>query len=310
MKEETRSFYEVVVQKTVERIVRGLDEALDLVELARMAGLSPLHFHRIFRGIVGETPLELHRRLRLERAALRLVSTESTIASVAFEAGYETHESFTRAFREAYAASPREFRERAAQPGSRCAPGGLRYELAARCGVHFAERGDAVVRLVMSQGGTVMEVVIEIVPEQRVGAVPHVGPYNEISKAFQRLGEIAARSGLMRESAPAMVAVYHDDPEATPSGELRSDAGVVVPRDVELPKELKELRLTAGRYARYTHVGPYAQLGDAWANFMGGWLPKSGYRAADGLCYELYRNSPMTAQPHDLRTDLYIPLAD
>ena len=116
MKENTLLFYERVVRAAAQCIVDSMDEALDLAELAELAeraALSPLHFHRIFRGMLGETPLELHRRLRLERAAWRLRTAGARVTHVAFEAGYETHESFTRAFRDAYGTSPSEFRERA-----------------------------------------------------------------------------------------------------------------------------------------------------------------------------------------------------
>ena len=63
MKPETRSFYELAVQRAIERVVSDLDQTLDLQGLARAAALSPFHFHRVFRGLVGETPLELLRRL-------------------------------------------------------------------------------------------------------------------------------------------------------------------------------------------------------------------------------------------------------
>lgn len=69
MKPETRSFYEQAVQRTIDVVVANLDEALDLETLASAAAMSPFHFHRMFRGMVGETPLELARRLRMERAA-------------------------------------------------------------------------------------------------------------------------------------------------------------------------------------------------------------------------------------------------
>jgi len=82
VKAETQSFYEVAVRKAVERVLGGLDEALDLQRLAREAALSPFHFHRIFRGMLGETPLELHRRLRLERAALCLRDQNTPVTSV------------------------------------------------------------------------------------------------------------------------------------------------------------------------------------------------------------------------------------
>lgn len=79
------------MQTALARVVASLDEALDLGRLAREAALSPFHFHRIFRGMVGETPLELQRRLRLERAAFQLFAPGTSVTSIAFDAGYESH---------------------------------------------------------------------------------------------------------------------------------------------------------------------------------------------------------------------------
>src|SRR5262249_45627070 len=111
MKPATYSFYTQAVQRVIEHIVARLDEALDLESLSSEACLSPFHFHRVFRGMVGETPLELIRRLRMERAAWQLTHTDCSVTEAAFDAGYETH------------------RE---QP---------RIELAATCGVHFDPSG-------------------------------------------------------------------------------------------------------------------------------------------------------------------------
>ena len=113
-----RSDYADRVAHAVRDISAGLDRALDLRSLAKTAALSPLHFHRIFRGLVGETPLELHRRLRLERAAWCLLEGEAPVTQIAFDAGYETHESFTRAFRASYDASPSEFRAAISSPSA------------------------------------------------------------------------------------------------------------------------------------------------------------------------------------------------
>jgi AraC family transcriptional regulator len=151
-------------------------------------------------------------------------------------------------------------------------------------------------------------VQIESLPEQRVFAVSHVGPYNTIPKAFARLGEIAGPLGLFTRPGALMVAIYYDDPEQTPAAELRSEAGVVVSAQAQLPGELHELRIPAGRYARTTHRGPYERLGDTWATLMGRWLPESGERLGSGMMYEVYRNTPMTAKPSDLLTDLYVSL--
>jgi len=99
MKPGTLSFYEHAVRNAIHAVTGDLDRALDVHALARSAALSPFHFHRVFRGVVGETPIELHRRLRLERVAWCLRHQETSVVEIAFAAGYENHESFTRAFR-------------------------------------------------------------------------------------------------------------------------------------------------------------------------------------------------------------------
>jgi AraC family transcriptional regulator len=153
-----------------------------------------------------------------------------------------------------------------------------------------------------------MKVEIEDNPGLRVAALTHVGPYNMIGETCGRLGGIVGPAGLLAHACALMVAIYQDDPEATPASELRSEAGIVVPEGVTLPAALHEVRLPAGRYARTTHVGPYDKLGDAWARLMGSWLPDSGERVAHGICYEAYRKMDH-ANPAGLETDLYVALA-
>lgn len=298
MKPDTRSFYARAVQSAIEHVARHLDDALELEALARLACLSPFHFHRVFRGMVGETPLELTRRLRLERAAWRLRDKARAVTEIAFDAGYETHEAFTRAFRSSYSTSPSGFRLRKYP----------RIEIAAPCGVHYS--ADGVVRqfIARDSGGLTMEVDIKNMPELRVGTVRHVGPYNQIPKAFEQLGAVAGPSGLLQK-AKGMIAIYHDDPETTPQDQLRSDAALVVPEDVKLPDGLIEQHIAAGRYAHTVHIGPYEQLGDTWARLLGEWVPASGNRIGDGVSYEVYSNTPAQVPKEQLRTELYVPLA-
>ena len=304
MRTETRSFYEAAVLRAVARITASLDEALDLGELARGAELSPFHFHRIFRGMVGETPLEMHRRLRLERAASQLLDSTKSVTAIAFDAGYDTHEAFTRAFRDAYGSSPTAFRL-SAEEREGCVRR-TQITLAARSSIHFSSSIN-VQEVRFAKGESTMNVTVEEMPSLRVATVHHVGPYNRISEAFQRLGDIAGPAGLLRPNA-MMLAIYFDDPETTPAEQLRSDAGVTVADDAHLPAEVVEKRLPSGRYARATHIGPYATLGDTWARMMGEWLPSSGNRVGKGPTYEVYRNTPANTPPEQLRTDLYIPI--
>jgi AraC family transcriptional regulator len=290
------------------QVVAELDRALDLQALARSAALSPFHFHRVFRGAIGETPLELHRRLRMERAAWSLVQEDVPVTAIAFAAGYETHESFTRAFRIYYQCSPSEFRQSRAPDGPVCLKP-FQIELPSRSGIHFEPHRAAAISIHFIEGEQVMNVEIKEMQELRVATRRHVGPYNRISEAFVRLGEIAGPAGLLNQR-PTMLAIYHDDPETTPASELRSDAAVVVSDEAKLPGELGEQRVPGGRYACTTHIGPYEQLGDVWGRFMGEWLPRSGERLnSDGVTYEIYRNTPAEVPKEKLETELYIPLA-
>ena len=249
--------------------------------------------------MTGETPLELRRRLCLERAAWRLARDGTAVTEIAFDAGYETHEAFTRAFRAAFGTSPSGFRQRKHR----------RIELAATCGVHYHAGGHVPAFVPRDSGGQAMDVEIKQLPSMRVGTVHHVGPYNQIPQAFERLGALAGPAGLLEQPGAMMVALYHDDPESTPVEELRADAGIVVPDKVRLPAGLDEQKIPAGRYASTAHVGPYEQLPDVWARLMGEWLPASGHRVGEGPSFEVYRNTPLTAPKEKLITELYVPIA-
>jgi AraC family transcriptional regulator len=164
--------------------------------------------------------------------------------------------------------------------------------------------------LTLTTGGITMDVTIETLPARRLATVRHLGPYPQIAEAFHRLGTIAAERGLYAHVDPPMLALYHDDPETTLPAELRSDAALVVRDGVELPIGLSEKTLPAGRYAKGSHRGAYSGLGDAWARFMGEWLPRSGFRVGAGPSYEVYVTDPRTTATEDLVTDLHVPLAD
>jgi AraC family transcriptional regulator len=323
VKSSTLSFYETAVRRALLRIVAQLDEALDLPSLAREAALSPLHFHRVFRGMVGETPLELHRRLRLERAAFELTTGDAPVTRIAFDAGYETHEAFTRAFRLAFACSPSELRKAAQaanDPNADSALAAPRRHITARVGVHFdpayvalkndpaAAAASVLPASTFLPGVSLMNVEIRELPALRLATVTHRGPYPQISQAFAKLAELAGPAGLFTAPDITMIALYHDDPETTPPDELRSEAALTIAEHAVLPAGLGEARIAAGSYATTTHVGPYNALGDVWARLMGDWLPRSGKRLGPGTSFEIYRNTPADVAPESLVTELYLPI--
>jgi AraC family transcriptional regulator len=101
------------VSEALRRIEAKADEPLRLAALARQAGMSPYHFLRVFRALIGMTPHQYVLRTRLHRAALRLRGSDEPIAAIAYEAGFNDLSTFNRRFRRVMGASPSEWRLRA-----------------------------------------------------------------------------------------------------------------------------------------------------------------------------------------------------
>lgn len=151
-----------------------------------------------------------------------------------------------------------------------------------------------------------MDVTIVNQPDLRIAGIRHIGPYQEIGRDFGRLG------GLLKGPPPAgsqMIALYHDDPEVTPSDKLRSDAALSLPGKAPSPSGLIEQHIPAGRYAKAIHKGGYEGLPAAWAALKNEWLPKSGHKMGHPS-YEIYLNNPMTTEKAELLTEIYLRLGD
>jgi AraC family transcriptional regulator len=96
----------------VMRYIRShIHEPLDRETLARVAGFSIPHFHRVFTAHVGESAISHIRRLRLERSARKLRMGAVDITEVALAAGYDSHAAFSKAFKQQFGLSPSEFRQ-------------------------------------------------------------------------------------------------------------------------------------------------------------------------------------------------------
>jgi AraC family transcriptional regulator len=119
-------------------------------DLAARMYLSRFHFDRIVCAVAGESPARFRRRVLLERGAYRLVTSDLNVLDVAVEAGYSSHEAFTRAFQRAYGTPPSAWR---------AAP--KRFQLSAPNGVHFHPPGS--LRLPARTKVTAMDLLTKMV---------------------------------------------------------------------------------------------------------------------------------------------------
>jgi AraC family transcriptional regulator len=79
---------------------------IDYAEAAKIACCSTFHFQRVFMVVLGNTPAEYIRRRRLTLAARELASTDAKVIDLALKYGYDSPDSFTRAFRNVHGITP------------------------------------------------------------------------------------------------------------------------------------------------------------------------------------------------------------
>jgi AraC family transcriptional regulator len=103
--------YSDCIEDVMRYIREHIAEPLDRETLADITGFSVPHFHRVFTAHVGESAIGYIRRVRLERAGRKLRMGAVDITEVALAAGYDSHSSFSKAFKQQFGLSPSEFRQ-------------------------------------------------------------------------------------------------------------------------------------------------------------------------------------------------------
>jgi len=295
MRQGTREDYENRILRVQLYIQNHLDNELSLDELANVACFSPFHFHRIFRGMVGESVKEYVRRNRLKRAAMELVYSRRPVTQIAFDSGYETHESFTRAFRGMFDVPPKKFREN------------HKIEFNQLSGARESKFETLITQTGDDSMKEKTEVKIEKFPAKTVAFVRHVGPYNQCHAAWQKLCSNKGVASLLGRDS-LFIGICYDDPDDTDADKIRYDACVQVGDDFSPNDGIAKQQIEGGDFAVMIHKGSYDNLHLSYKWLYGQWLPSSGREPKYGPSLEIYRNSPDNTPPEELITDICIPL--
>jgi AraC family transcriptional regulator len=228
---------------------------------------------------------------------MRLKYGDMPVTDIAFEAGYETHEAFTRAFKTAHGMSPSVYRSRT----------GNFPPLEAITRVHYREGKDIDDFEPVEPGGESMEVKIEKLKPMRVAFVRHVGPYKECGTAWDKL---CARLGKQGRLGPdtKYIGLCYDDPDVTPPEKIRYDACATVDGDFEASGDIGVTTIGGGEFAVTTHLGPYENLSDTYAELMGRQIPRLGRECRHSPSLEFYLTGPENSDAEDYVTDVYAPL--
>ena len=264
-----------------------LDGDLSLRTLAAVSHVSPFHFHRTFRALVGETVKGYVQRVRLERAAIRLLLHRDAVYGVALDAGFRNHETFCRAFKKRFGVSPRSYRRRIPRGRSD------------KPHEHAIDESTRGFKLSKTR-------VVELA-ETHLACLRHVGPYEKVPPGnWDRLTAWARRSGV--PGPLVLFGIAHDAPGITAASKLRFDAGLRIPRPMNLRGSIACQSLSAGPFSLTTHLGHFRTLARAYQTIFARLSRLSGYDVLGLPAVEVYRTTTINPESEINETDIYIPL--
>lgn len=280
---------------TIDVLVQEIDERLDehptLADLSRRSGYSPFHLHRSFTTIVGETPKQHILRVCMERAAYLAAITDESILRIALDVGFQSHATFTRAFRRHFHCSPVAYRAAA------------RHAQQERLQRNATFAGD---------GCRLSAVQPVVLPPTRLLSARHIGAYADLRMApFHDDDQIWsplvdwARSERIAYERTAWVMCL-DDPTVTEGPRQRLDACIPLLTASTRHGRFAIREFTGGPYAGVEHVGPYDTIIQAYRH-AADWIRRSETHTFDlGPPVQIFRHVDRNPDHH--RTEVFLPL--
>lgn len=277
--------YQRRMQVVFDYIENHLDDSLCLETLSQQANFSPFHFHRQFRAFTGYPVYKMIQLIRLKRASKELVfSTEKSITNIAYDAGFENAESFSRAFKAVLQQTPSAFK---ANPDWES--------------WHLLLPNNTI-----SRSGT-MQVNLINFPETRVAALEHHGPEHLVYNTAQKFIEWRKTNGIKPDHGDTF-AIHYSDPASTLPEDYRLDICVSVEKPVaENPQGVMNKTIPAGRCAVVRHLGSREYIPAADYLYRE-WLPESGEELRDYPPFFHYINVGPDVKDQDMITDIYLPI--
>lgn len=286
MKEGSISFYKEAINRAIAFVERNLNQPIYLDDIATEAHLSKFHFHRIFKGLTGETASEYLIRLRIEKAALLLATSNYAVSDIAFTCGFNSIEHFSRTFSKSFGISPTDYRERKNENQKQ------------KLGTIKSENMNTL-QLAVPE--------IKNIDPIKVAYIRHMDAYNEVGKVWEWIIKFGYRKFLVGFKVKT-IGIVHDSPEITDEQHIRYDACIAIRKEIKPEGEIGYKLINGGKYAVFRYKGAYQKLGEAYDYIYAQWLTSSQYKLANEPAFEMYLNSPNKEKSENLLTDIYIPI--
>jgi AraC family transcriptional regulator len=277
------------MKNALDKLEETMEDRLDIEEIARAAYTSPFHFQRMFHMLTGMTVAEYARKRKLTLAAQELASSSAKVLDVALKYGYDSPESFAKAFRKVHGISPSEAR----QPG-------VRLKAFPRISFHLSLKGDKDMdyRIVEKEAFTVLGRTIDV--SCRDGQ-----NLRDIPKFWQTCHQDGTAAKLA--SAAADDVLFGICLDMQPNQEDFTYMIACRP-EADVPDAGFSVRtIPAATWAIFQVVGPMpGAIQEAFGRIFQEWFPSTGYEHSGGPELEVY--PPGDAWGEDYRSEIWIPI--
>jgi AraC family transcriptional regulator len=253
------------VERALWFIENRISGDISLQAIAASAGVSSHHLARAFGTATGQSLMRYARGRRLSEAARSLAAGAPDILAVALDAGYGSHEAFSRAFREQFGVTPEDCRAAGRLDHLKLVePFRMDKSLLIDLDEPRIEDGDDF--LVAGLGARYTFATNEGIPNQWQRFAPYIGnlPYQSGTETYG-------------------VCCNADN-----SGSFEYIAGVKVSEFSDLPEGFATVRITAQRYAIFRHHAHVSMLRRTHYTIWNKWLPASHLKITDGPSFERY----------------------
>ncbi len=303
------------INKVLDYINANLDKDLTLEMLAGVASFSPFHFHRVFKGITGETIIDYCSRIRLQKSASMLAGNpDKSITEIALDMGFSSSSHFARSFKKHFKLSASEFRNKYDELNASIFNSN-NCKTNSNDGKEFhSENYYLNDELNNNNRRETMNVEVKNLPGYRVAYVRVLQGYKHeyIGKAFDKIIKWAGARELINDKT-LVIGISYDDPKVTHPDKCRYDACVTVADDIKPEGEIGVKEIKPGKYAVYRIESIYTagvndDFGKFWDELYRIWLPSSGYQPDDRDCFEIYYNDPKTDPEKKYIADICIPI--
>jgi AraC family transcriptional regulator len=252
-------------EKALWYIESHFSREVTLDDVAGAAGVSRYHVSRAFSVATGYSLMQYVRGRRLTEAARSLVNGAPDILTVALDAGYGSHEAFTRAFRDQFGLTPEAIRARADLSDiERMEP--IRMDESLLTTLEPPRFESAPPMFIVGLSDNYTAETCAAIPAQWQRFVPHIDQI----------------SGQIGHAAWGVVCNTDD------LGNMQYICGVQVSNFAAAPKEFSRLRIPAQRYAVFSHRDHISTIRRVWHTIWNKWLPESGEKIAEGPELERY----------------------